>query len=289
MGSNVTIYCLKNITDYFEFERLCHDLMSLEGYSSIEPLGGFSDKGRDAIHVSRSDETTIFAYSVREDWRAKLAEDASKISKHGHTCDQLVFVTTARFTAGERDEAVDFIRDECGWKLELYGVERLRILLDVQHPRVKEIHPQIFPPQLLTFQTRTDASAERDVKLVGARVRLDRRGPRLFRTGDMPVLRGTFWRLNDRSGLLWGSGFKPRIATYDGWETPIPLRIDVQHGDTPIERVAQDIFGLTKLNYNACRLGDAEPVTVGFSDDVGEILISNPRVPHRKPNFKFYI
>jgi hypothetical protein len=102
-------------------------------------------------------------------------------------------------------------------------------------------------------------------------------------------MRGTFWRLHDCSGLFWGSGFKPRIVTYDGWEVPIPLRIDVQYGDTPVERVAQDIFGLTKLNYNACRLGDSEPVTVKFSDAVGEILISNPTVSDRKPNFKFYI
>lgn len=128
-----------------------------------------------------------------------------------------------------------------------------------------------------------------NVKLVGVRVRLDRFGPRLYRTGSMPVLRGTFWRLSKRAGLLWGSGFKPRLATYDGWEAPAALRIDVQHGDVPVERVAQDIFGLTKLNYNACRLGDSEPVTVGFSDAVGEILISNPKISHRKPNFKFYI
>ena len=71
MAADPTIYCLEAITDYFEFERLCHDLMSLEGYKSIEPLGGFSDKGRDAIHINKSNETTIFAYSVREDWRAK--------------------------------------------------------------------------------------------------------------------------------------------------------------------------------------------------------------------------
>lgn len=133
-----------------------------------------------------------------------------------------------------------------------------------------------------------------NVKLVGVRVRLERRsgreyGPRLYRTGSMPVLRGTFWKLSDHAGLLWGAGFKPRIATYDGWETPVPLRIDIQHGDAQIERVAQDILGLTKLNYNACRLGDAEPVTIGFSDAVGEILVSNPTVSHRKPNFKFYI
>ena len=129
-----------------------------------------------------------------------------------------------------------------------------------------------------------------NVKLVGVRVRLDKRqGPRLYRIGNMPVLRGTFLRINKRSGLLWGAGFKPRIATYDGWEVPIPLRIDVQHADAEIERVAQDIFGLTKLNYNACRLGDAQPVTVGFSDAVGEILVSNPAISHRRPNFRFYI
>lgn len=128
-----------------------------------------------------------------------------------------------------------------------------------------------------------------NVKLIGVRVKVDRYGIRLFRPGEMPVMRGTFWRLGDHAGLLWAAGFKPRIGSYDGWETPAPLRIDIQYGDAPIERVAQDILGLTKLNYNACHLGDAQPVTVGFSDAVGEILVSNPTVTDRKPNFKFYI
>ncbi len=126
-------------------------------------------------------------------------------------------------------------------------------------------------------------------KLVGIRVRADRFGPRLFRDGSMPVLRGTFLRTSDRSGLLYAAGFKPRLGTYDGWETPVPLRIDVQHGEAPIELVGADILGLTKLNYNACKLGESQPVTVGFSDAVGEILISNPTVTDRRPTFKFYI
>jgi hypothetical protein len=77
--------------------------------------------------------------------------------------------------------------------------------------------------------------------------------------------------------------------TYDGWEVPVPLRIDVQRGEAEVDQVAKDILGLTKLNYNACHLGDALPVTIKFSDMVGEILVSNPTVQHRKPNFKFYI
>jgi hypothetical protein len=127
------------------------------------------------------------------------------------------------------------------------------------------------------------------VKVVGVRVRTERRGLRLFRRGSWPVIRGTFLRMNDRTGFLWASGFKPRLATYDGWEVPAPLRIDIQHGDADIEQVATDIFGLTKLNYNACNLGDSQPVTVLFSDAVGEILVANPTVASRRPNFKYYI
>ena len=134
------------------------------------------------------------------------------------------------------------------------------------------------------------AACPPDCKLTGVRVRLDRFGPRLYRTaGGMPVIRGTLWRVSKRAAYLYASGFKPRLATYDGWETPAPLRIDVQHGDAPIEQVAKDILGLTKLNYNACRLGEGQPVTVGFSNAVGEILISNPTVADRRPNFKYYI
>jgi hypothetical protein len=129
------------------------------------------------------------------------------------------------------------------------------------------------------------------VKVVGIRVRADRDGPRLFRDGSMPVLRGTFLKISDRSALLYGAGFKPRLGTYDGTEVPVPLRIDIEHGEASIRQVAADILGLTKLNYNACKLGESQPVTVRFSDAVGEILIANPRIPpnERQASFRFYI
>lgn len=127
------------------------------------------------------------------------------------------------------------------------------------------------------------------VKIIGVRVRTDFKGVKMFRAGEWPVMRGTFWRLNDRSGYLWASGFKPSLLTYDGWEVPTPLRIDIEHGDADLDQVARDILGLTKLNYNTCKLGDALPVTVVFSDAVGEILIANPGVTAISPNFKYYI
>lgn len=133
-----------------------------------------------------------------------------------------------------------------------------------------------------------DACPE-DVALVGVRVRQQPFEARLYREGTRPVLRGTFWKVDSHTGYLWASGFKPRLGTYDGSETPVPVRIDVEHGDADVEQVARDILGLTKLNYNACRLGEGEPVTIGFSDAVGEILVSNPTVTDRSPKFKFYI
>jgi hypothetical protein len=138
------------------------------------------------------------------------------------------------------------------------------------------------------FNGYMDACPE-DVKLVGIRVRLERNGLKLYRKGSIAIPRGTFLRWNNNTGYLWGSGFKLRLGTYDGWEVPTPLRIDIQHGKSTIEQVSKDIFALTKLNYNACKLGDSEPVTIKFSDDVGEILVSNPIIKERNPQFKFYI
>jgi hypothetical protein len=126
--------------------------------------------------------------------------------------------------------------------------------------------------------------------VVGIRVHPERgESIRLFRDGNYPVQRGTLWAISDRMAFLWGSGFRPVLATYPGAEVPLPLRLDIQHGEADIVQVARDILGLTKLNYNSCRTGDKVPVTVGFSDKVGEILIGNPLIKQVHPQFKFYI
>lgn len=138
-----------------------------------------------------------------------------------------------------------------------------------------------------------------DVNLVAIRVRQDRGGLRLYRydenpnttkRGQHPVQRGVFWQRSARHGLLFTNGFKPRIGTYDGFEVPVPLAITIQHGDGDLVQIARDVLGLTKLNYNSCQLGEGQPITVKYSDRVGEILLANPGLPPDmwKHNFKYY-
>ena len=132
-----------------------------------------------------------------------------------------------------------------------------------------------------------DACPE-DAKLIAIRIRPERE-VRLFREGTRPVRRGLLWRTSEKSCYLWPSGFKPRLGTYDGSETPVPLAIDLERGKGDITQVATDILGLTKLNFNECKYGDSQPVTIGFSEAVGEILVSNPTIKKPNPKFKFYI
>lgn len=169
MGADPLVYCLEQLTDYDQFERLCSDLMLAQGYKALEPLGGKADKGRDAIHKAEgpNGRSTVFAYSVREDWERKLLEDCNKVQKHKHACDVFVFVATSRISATDRDRAAGNVAERYGWELELYQLERLRALL-VAAPKLVAQHPQIFVPPFFARVGGLIATEARDTVLVDA-------------------------------------------------------------------------------------------------------------------------
>ncbi|MEM8533632.1 MAG: hypothetical protein AAGF95_22510 [Chloroflexota bacterium] len=145
MGSKYTKQDLQTLTDYVEFESFCHNLMSCEGYKNIEPLGGVRDKGRDAIHIGKSNgEITIFIYSVEKTWKRKLHEDAEKIYDHNHSCNQIVFLTQSYVTSTLRDQVKENIFEEFGWELDIYDVERIATLVDNHYQHLIHLHPSIF-------------------------------------------------------------------------------------------------------------------------------------------------
>ncbi|MFG1374242.1 hypothetical protein V5F32_18845 [Xanthobacter oligotrophicus] len=134
------------------------------------------------------------------------------------------------------------------------------------------------------------ASVPTTTCLVGVRIQ---KGDdmRLFRpTASTPVLRGTAVEITPRHAYLWTRGYVPRLAAYQGFETPKPLSIQITHGDAELVQVLADVLALTKVNYNACDFASGLPVTLKFADRVGEILMASPRTASAPPlPFRFYV
>ncbi|MBF6570962.1 MAG: hypothetical protein IVW54_19020 [Candidatus Binataceae bacterium] len=112
---------------------------------------------------------------------------------------------------------------------------------------------------------------------------------KLFRDGRRPILRGLALQLDKKNAFLWTSGYVPSLLTYPGREVPTPLRVRLVFGETSLNQVLEDIMALTKVNFNACILGDGSPVTLRFAGDVGEILTAIPEVSSKPLPFRHYI
>jgi len=147
MSADPIIYCLEHLTDYRQFERLCSDLMYGSGYGDIDPIGGSGDRGRDALHKNRSgNDLTIFAYTVRNDWRRKLEHDCTRVKEEDHDPVGLIFVCTSTLSGNDKDEATSAVISKYGWDLEIYDLERLRVLLAGNLRHLIAQHPSIFCP-----------------------------------------------------------------------------------------------------------------------------------------------
>ena len=145
MSADPIIYCLERLTDHRQFERLASDLMAGTDYPGIEPLGGTGDGGRDALHFHRGKGTiTIFAYSVRIDWKTKFRADCKRIAEMKHAADAIVLVSTQEITAREKDGMRAEIHDHYGWSTEYYDIERIRSLLTGPLKSLLSDHPAIF-------------------------------------------------------------------------------------------------------------------------------------------------
>ena len=145
MASRFILHDIENITDYIGFEILCNDVMSLNGYKNIEPLGGYHDRGRDAIHKSiNSGITTIFCYSVRKDYKQKLLEDLRIIKHHGHDCNHVIYITTNKISPSKNDELKEITKNDFNWKLEIYDLIRLATLIENHYDKLIIRYSNIF-------------------------------------------------------------------------------------------------------------------------------------------------
>ena len=132
-----------------------------------------------------------------------------------------------------------------------------------------------------------------EINLVGVTIN-DNDGFRLFKNNHSTkfkygIMRGLALLVNETNAYLWTKGFIPRTETTNHLEVARPLKICVSRGTCKIDTVLRDVLCLTKLNYNACIYGDGLPVTLRFSDKIGNILTAIKDVNWPARQFKYYI
>lgn len=122
-----------------DFERLCVDLLSREGYWGIVPVGGTRDQGRDAESSywrgkSQPAGEVVFQFSLEKAWERKLWGDAEKIARLGAKPQAMVFVTSRTVTGEKQDKMRAEWRKKRGWELTIRSREWLRLRLEEFHP-----------------------------------------------------------------------------------------------------------------------------------------------------------
>ncbi|MEJ8605595.1 SIR2 family protein [Riemerella anatipestifer] len=97
------------------------------------------------------------------------------------------------------------------------------------------------------------------------------------------VSRGTCIQLNKNEALLYTHGSVPSVVNQNrnfypgGRYIPKPLRIIKHHGLGSLEQIANEILGLTKMNWNSLNMYSQLPATISSSNEIARIgkLIEN--------------
>jgi hypothetical protein len=95
---------------------------------------------------------------------------------------------------------------------------------------------------------------------------------KILRDGNYPVLRGTFVDIGGK-GLLYTNGSIPYYGTYPGLYDPRPLLL-CPHAkcDSTIAKIAEEVFSLTKINWNSTQINQRLPIPIRAARKVGEVL-----------------
>jgi hypothetical protein len=120
-------------------------------------------------------------------------------------------------------------------------------------------------------------------------VALRQTGLHLFREGNYPPLRGTYFTFAENHHYLFTMGFIPYFNTYPGSYVPEPWYIADHYGGSAPKDLFREILTLTKMNVNNCSFADGTPITLAFARQVGEIMKHIPEDGVVQPMYKFYM
>ncbi len=154
-----------------------------------------------------------------------------------------------------------------------------------QQPRRVVIHKssRFWPAEREGFQDALSGIPSYDLVAVRPNNRV-----RLLREGQYPPLRGTAFTV-DEVRYLYTTGFIPALNAYPHGHVPSPLQVADYIGDTPLTTILEEILLLTKMNWNTTAFADLRPITLRFSQFVGDIMREIPANREPLPQFKFYM
>lgn len=171
--------------------------------------------------------------------------------------------------------ACDLIRRAIEKYREYYGTLPRRVVVHKTS--------QYWAEELRGFQSGLSDISDYDL------VAIDQSGVRFFREGQYPPLRGTLCDFHSKGYFLYTMGYICFLETYPRGHVPEPLQI-VQHiGSSSIQRICQEILGLTKMNWNSAEYAGLLPITLRFAKRVGEIMSELPENEVPKPSYRFYM
>jgi hypothetical protein len=111
---------------------------------------------------------------------------------------------------------------------------------------------------------------------------------RLVQLGSYPPRRGLLCTVNDDATYVFTTGFVPEWGTYPGPHIPVPIQL-ITDDSADRFRLATEVFGLSRMNWNTARDTSGYPITLRFARDVGTIMAEVP--PHQSPNpsYRYYM
>jgi argonaute-like protein implicated in RNA metabolism and viral defense len=135
-----------------------------------------------------------------------------------------------------------------------------------------------------------EISFEADVKFIAMGVYQDE-----FRINGFPISRGTCIVTDKHTALLWTHGIvpsvkEPRRSFYLGGRSiPAPVKIVKHHGESNISTLANEILGLTKMNWNSLDLYSKLPSTIASSNQIARIGKLLSRFEGQTYDYRFFI
>jgi len=112
---------------------------------------------------------------------------------------------------------------------------------------------------------------------------------RLFRDAEYPPLRGTYIHLDAKRQVLYTKGSVDFFSTYPGMYIPNPLEIRCFQIEQTPRYLAQEIMGLSKMNWNKTQFDGSDPITLWASRKVGSVLRYLEEHSVVQPRYSYYM